>query len=641
MNGFISSHKSRFTISLVTCLMGGFHYGLHFNDQTEITGLNESHYVQEVSKNKFNHTPVIIAKKSEFIEKLSSPEIKKMVQKARIEEPSVEAHNNVVAKNATSDTLEEFKQVNKLMHQDLITGMQQNIPNPEIEDASKQEVTILASSAASELGLPVLLENDLKKLMAKNKPDQLLAQVDFGAIPGMSSQSLDIQTDEETKGATETEVGSTLIDDKNESKTIGQKIENELLNDHIENQNASKETASIQNSEVKAEASEGVETHAEGAFTSSTETNSTGCTDIQNIKLIKPVDAINGETSQVCPVRKQWLSKNKKGHGWVKLDVEGHFSTLVHYPQKNSDRVLLLDQNSVAILAIKAGVHFSKDAGMIMGTVPEKHKVSYLGSNEEVQYIDIQSKKYFFILNLEPGAGVIELSSETHPSNSTTVFVPIIKESISYVDLAEPKKTNLKIRVKKEQSPAEDSEGLTVSVSTQNEIHAQTDPQGQAILKDVKYIDGYPIHIDVNSRVKGQKSYQYRYELTDIGKDGIHQIKQFSEKQIQNWMKQLKAKIYSQSGVIIGSFNRKGFKEHFYPRVSHLGEQELFKPKTMSILWDEKVSETDPFEGDHPRSLSVQVPEGLAQYNIVSESNKIIQSSLIPVSPRVINVISE
>jgi hypothetical protein len=96
--------------------------------------------------------------------------------------------------------------------------------------------------------------------------------------------------------------------------------------------------------------------------------------------------------------------------------------------------------------------------------------------------------------------------------------------------------------------------------------------------------------------------------------------------------------------MIIGSLDRKkidGFKNHYYVKTSDINEKESLKPKTLTVLWDEKLSDKEPLEGDNPRFLTVQAPEGLTQVNIVNDSNKMLQSSLIPVSPRVINVISE
>ncbi len=96
--------------------------------------------------------------------------------------------------------------------------------------------------------------------------------------------------------------------------------------------------------------------------------------------------------------------------------------------------------------------------------------------------------------------------------------------------------------------------------------------------------------------------------------------------------------------MIIGNYNRKklgGFKNHYFPKAVDLTNDEVSAARTMSILWNEKLSDTEPLEGDNPRFLSIQVEEGLTQLNVVNDHSKIVQSSLIPVSPRVINVISE
>jgi len=294
-------------------------------------------------------------------------------------------------------------------------------------------------------------------------------------------------------------------------------------------------------------------------------------------------------------------------------------------------------------LAIKAGVHITHGTGMILGTLPTGNKIEYSGgSAEEVQYFDLNGKKYFIILNVEPGAGVVGLTSGVDSDIDATVFTPVVSDTITYLDLIEPVLRDISVKVVKEEKTIQ--EGLLVAVSTQTQVQAITLSDGSATLKNVKLVPGYPMFVDVSSKYNGEKSYQYRYELKKRTENGVFVLKQYPEKEIHYWLKQVNTQLSDQSAMVFGEFNRKrldGFKSNYSIQINSFAERSTLNAKTFTILWDEKLSETDPLEGDRPRFLSVQIPEGLAQANLVNEQNQIIQTSLIPVSPRVINVLSE
>jgi len=84
-----------------------------------------------------------------------------------------------------------------------------------------------------------------------------------------------------------------------------------------------------------------------------------------------------------------------------------------------------------------------------------------------------------------------------------------------------------------------------------------------------------------------------------------------------------------------------GFRNLHHSKVEPMTERFGLDPIDYSILWDGKISPTEPLEGDLPRFMSIQVPEGISQVKLLDESNQVVSSQLIPVSPRVIHVISE
>jgi len=612
--------------------MGGFYSGMHFKgidynsfvphseiNFAPIAWIYQSLEVKPMGLATVDYPPSKLEKDLIQLDDFILPETQKIASTKVPNKSNIDELEILLSEVSTKESLDDYKIASINMHQSLVTALNATSMKPEA-------VTISASSA---------------EILNK---DQLLLDVSEKAVEPVVTNRINLNTHElsiQEKGPIPQVVSDLAVQNQ-----IGSTLESALLNQHIDNQNILKESiqnqASLNNQKTEISDDE-VETQETVSLTANQALN--GCKEIEKVKLSKPVDAINGENSQICPMRKTWISKNQSGSGWVKLETEGHFQTLIHYPQANSENVLLLDQNSVALLAIKSGVHFSKNLGMILGTVPQGHKIEFSGRADDVQYLELNSKKYFFLLNVEPGAGVIEVISEKNPSELASVFVPVLEETISYLDIGSPVSKEIDIKVKKEsESNKDDLANLTVSLSTQTQLQTLTDASGKAELKEVKVIEGYPIFLDIGSKLNGERSYQYRYELVSKAKDGSYLVKQFSEKKIYNWLKQIQTKINSQSGMIIGSLDRKkidGFKNHYYVKTSDINEKESLKPKTLTVLWDEKLSDKEPLEGDNPRFLTVQAPEGLTQVNIVNDSNKMLQSSLIPVSPRVINVISE
>jgi hypothetical protein len=185
---------------------------------------------------------------------------------------------------------------------------------------------------------------------------------------------------------------------------------------------------------------------------------------------------------------------------------------------------------------------------------------------------------------------------------------------------------------------------LTVVISTQQNIQAITQSNGTAILRNVNVVQGYPVFIDVSSKSKDQLSYTYRYEIKSRNTRGYHVVNQIKERSLYKWLKQVKQGLSDQSAMIVGFYNRKilnGFKNLYTTKTEPKGAHFGLEPMNYSILWDGKISATEPLEGDVPRFMSVQVPEGLSQVQLLNEAHQITNAQLIPVSPRVIHVISE
>lgn len=372
----------------------------------------------------------------------------------------------------------------------------------------------------------------------------------------------------------------------------------------------------------------------------------TGCAVLPNHSFVKPNPSpVEGESNQICPERNEWLSKNWNDSGWTKVESADYIPTLTLHPAANGGSTLVLDQNALALIALRSGVRVAQGMGLIVGVVPTGYKVEFTGRGEETEYFEIEQKKYFAVLNAEPGAGVIQLLSEQNQKLNSTVFAPVLEGTVTYLDLAAPQARNIGVQVLKN-SEKVDAEvaGLTVGISTQGNIQAITNSEGKTILRAVHIVPGYPVFIDVSSKAKDQSSYTYRYSLKHQNKSGFYIVNQIADRTLHRWLKQVKMGLSDQSAMVVGFYNRKildGFKKSYFTKVEPKSAHFGLEPLNYTVMWDGKISQEEPLEGDSPRFMSVQVPEGLSQIHLLNEAKKSVNTQLMPISPRVIHVVSE
>ncbi len=349
--------------------------------------------------------------------------------------------------------------------------------------------------------------------------------------------------------------------------------------------------------------------------------------------------------TQICPQRKTWISKGRDNSGWVKVEEEQSLPTLTLHPAPNNGATLLLDMNSLAVLAVKSGIHITKGMGYIFGSVPDGYKVVFAGRAEDPEYFESNGKKYFVILNAEPGAGVLSVESKTQQAPSATVFTPVLEDTVTFLDLVAPTLQSFAVQVVKNGTENDrDVSNLTIGLSTQPGIVAITQADGRAQIRNVSLVHGFPLFVDVSSRHDQDPSYTYRYQLKKASKSGVFVLNQISDSTISHWLKQVKQGLSDQSAMVVGFYDRKklnGFKNEHFSIVEPLTTKFGLEPLNYTVLWDGKLSQSDPLEGDVPRFMSVQIPEGLSQVKLLDESHKMVQSEMIPVSPRVIHMITD
>ena len=162
-------------------------------------------------------------------------------------------------------------------------------------------------------------------------------------------------------------------------------------------------------------------------------------------------------------------------------------------------------------------------------------------------------------------------------------------------------------------------------------------------LTGVRTIPGYPVFVDVSSKSHEAQGYTYRYELKHPDSQGVYVLNEIADASLNHWLSQVSRGLSDQGAMVVGSIDRSridGFKNTYTARVNPVTAQLGLDPINYSILWDGALSESDPLEGDLPRFMAVQVSEGLSQITLTQENREIIHTDLIPVSPRVIHVVS-
>jgi hypothetical protein len=329
----------------------------------------------------------------------------------------------------------------------------------------------------------------------------------------------------------------------------------------------------------------------------------------------------------------------------MKVEGSAHLPTLIHQPAPNLGPSLLLDSTELSDLALRAGIGLVKGSGVLVGPAPEGYRISFAGRSEEPESFESGGKKYFAILNAEPGAGVIELAKESDPASIATVFVPVLGDQITYVDLAPPVEATLAVRVVKtgkQEDP--DTTSLTVGWSMHQGIRAITRQDGYAELRNIRVVPGFPAFLDVQSRRGEEPGFVYRYEIRNPSDGALHLLPQIPEPQLARWLGQVRQGLSDQSAMVVGSvrpsrIDPKGPPVH--ASIEPLTDRYGLEPVSYSLLWDGKISTQAPLDPRSPRFMAVQIPEGLSQVRIGTSSTSPAILGLLPVSPRVIHVITE
>lgn len=337
-------------------------------------------------------------------------------------------------------------------------------------------------------------------------------------------------------------------------------------------------------------------------------------------------------------VAPEWIAKSYSGSaGWIRLRPDGLMPTLFAGNVKD-EAVLLMDSNSIAMLALKVGSRVVAGTGHIVGVLPEGYKVKVSGKTEDTDTFTYRGSRYFSAVNIAPGANVvlIEKSGEA----TVPLFAPVLQDSITFLDASKIEKIDLNIQVQKLGGQASEIQSVPVRHAMFDAISTLSNSQGVATLRGVPVVRGYPLFVDVRSKQKDRWGPTYRFEVA--ARSGSASVYMPSDEQLQGWVNQ-GAEFRSDSGWVLGAVSKErldGYRRYSFAKVQPLERETPVDPTTFAIGFDGKLSASIPLEGNSPRFLGTRVPGGLAIASVVREDGVLLQSRLLPISPMVIQVVA-
>jgi hypothetical protein len=337
-------------------------------------------------------------------------------------------------------------------------------------------------------------------------------------------------------------------------------------------------------------------------------------------------------------VAPEWLARSFQGDsGWVRIRPDGLMPTLFAGGVRD-EAVLLLDPNSIAMLALKVGNRIVAGTGHVVGVLPEGYKVKVSGRSEEADTFSIHGKRYFSVVNVAPGANVLVMERAGEPA--VPMFAPVLQDSVTFLDASHIDLIDVKIHVQKLAASASEIQSLPVKHAMYDSIASLTNSKGTAVLSRVPVVRGYPLYIDVRSKQKDHWGPTYRFEIA--AKSGHASVYMPSDEQVQSWISQ-GAEFRSDSGWVLGAVSQDrldGYRRYSFAKVQPLERETPIDPTTFSIGRDGKLALAVPLEGDSPRFIGTRVPGGLAISSIIREDGILLQSRLLPISPLVIHVVA-
>jgi hypothetical protein len=330
--------------------------------------------------------------------------------------------------------------------------------------------------------------------------------------------------------------------------------------------------------------------------------------------------------------------------GWQTYKAPDHWSTLV-YNTADTTVVPLLNQNTAAWLALKAGAELQPSTSIIFGKIPNNWSVQLSGRSENVLILDghgfpignaTAGDRYFAFVNAEPGGHLVYLAQ-----GSQTVAVGAVGSagSATYLDLTRINTSSINGRVLDgSAASAKGLDGIQVHVVGQPGTTNLTGSDGSFNLDAVLTVGNYPIYCET----EGTSGFTHRYQVQPTNTQNVKFVR-YGEAQVGHWIEQLEGGVSPESGLIVASteslVNASVQKGLTPESESFVGDANL-SPETYALMPNGEIRDNVLLRDGIYDYVSVQVPEGANVTELQDNNGHVFWSELFFSSPGVINVIS-
>ena len=392
-------------------------------------------------------------------------------------------------------------------------------------------------------------------------------------------------------------------------------------------------------------------------------------------------EAFDPNQTSVIDVQSKMISLASE-RGWKLSSQSMHWPTLnwvdpLHnfYAGSNGAPIPLLHLNTIRSFEGTAlgGTVQQQQTGIVFGKVAAGWDVRFSEQSRTEQPIfldlagqlstaeDSSQDRYFIYLNVAPGAHLIYLSdNKDHGTESRfgNLVIPALSGTATYVDLTQirPRLLSGTVLNAGQADSVQPFAGVSVQVAGQDLVSTISAADGTYMIKDVITVASYPIVIEADV-IRGNKilGFKHRYQVLPENMTDLN-LYRMPSTMIKEWVGSLEGGISAESGLLLAAIPGV-VNDHpgtiLKPSVSSLASTTNLIPETYSLSPAGDLRPPTWTNSDrgaaHPvsklrrhevRFLGTQIPEGLAQAQVVGDNDEsILWGELIISSPGVVNMV--
>lgn len=331
--------------------------------------------------------------------------------------------------------------------------------------------------------------------------------------------------------------------------------------------------------------------------------------------------------------------------GWEIFDAGPRYlKTIVRSPATRN--IPFIDLQALKMIAFSSGNEYHFQTGVVFGKIPKGWLLNFLGRSEKPLYFDsenipilsdnINLERYFLLLNVEPGVGLLKLREPNR--NIEGSFALLSNPGVSsYIDLTEIYSMHLSGRVlDATQNKTKGTGQVTVQIIEQSQSLTVSDPHGYFSFPNLVTAPGFATFIETNSEDGFTHRYQVRADL-----ENEVTLYRLPSTQIQEWIGHLAGGISDQSGIIVGAFPTLTAIKENQPLSAAIGTfvDPPLIPQIFGLTASGDLKSDSVVSSESHRLLGVQISEGNHILELTDLSQKQIWSELIVSSPNVINMV--